>query len=50
MPALSEPEDLHDGPRQEKIVEISENEKHRCAVLHSKAVISFIAGTTMRAS
>ena len=27
------PEDLHDGPRQEKIVNVFEHEKHGCAVL-----------------
>jgi hypothetical protein len=27
------PEDLHDGPRTEKIINIFENEKHGCAVL-----------------
>lgn len=28
------PDDLRDGPRVEKIIEISENETHKCAVLH----------------
>jgi len=30
---IIKPEDLHEGPRLEKIVEVSENEKHGCAVL-----------------
>ena len=30
---IIKPEDLHDGPRLEKIVDVSENEKHGCAVL-----------------
>jgi hypothetical protein len=31
---IIKPEDLYDGPRRERIVAISENEKHGCAVLH----------------
>ena len=30
---IIKPEDLHDGPRRERIVAVSENEKYGCAVL-----------------
>jgi|KBSSwiStaDraftv2_1062776.scaffolds.fasta_scaffold394760_2 hypothetical protein len=30
---IIKPEDLHDGPRREKIVAVSENERYGCAVL-----------------
>jgi len=38
---IIKPEDLYEGPRLEKIINVSENEKHGCAVLEFESGDSF---------
>jgi hypothetical protein len=41
------PDDLRDGPRVERIVEITENETHGCAVLHFESGDSLFCWNTI---
>ena len=47
---IIKPEDLHDGPRREKIVAFPKMKNTAAPCWNSKAAISFTAGITMPAS